>query len=167
MSIYSVRPLVYLAAPLFSQSELAFNLDITALLEKHLDVYLPQRDGGKVVDLVARGVSICDTYASIFERDLEALKNCHVLLIILDGRAIDEGAAFELGVAFSTGKVCLGLQTDPRRLLPLGNNPMIECALETIFFETADLDEWAKKFATQASGKYSLALQGEISHPFD
>ena len=154
MGIYSVRPLVYLAAPLFSQAELSFNLELTTLLERYLDVYLPQRDGGKVVDLVARGVNIKDAYKSIFDRDLEALTNAHALLIVLDGRTIDEGAVFELGVAYSTGKHCVGLQTDPRRLLPLGNNPMIECALEKVFSNTTDMSNWAKELATQVSNSF-------------
>lgn len=154
MGIYSVRPLIYLAAPLFSKAELTFNLELTELLEKYLDVYLPQRDGGKVVDLVAKGVPVKDAYKSIFDRDLEALTNAHALLIVLDGRTIDEGAVFELGFAYSTGKRCVGLQTDPRRLLPLGNNPMIECALETIFVDTLEMSTWAKEFAYNLSNSF-------------
>jgi nucleoside 2-deoxyribosyltransferase len=150
MGIYSVRPLIYLAAPLFSRAELTFNLELTDILEKYLDVYLPQRDGGKVVDLVEKGVPVKDAYKSIFERDLEALANAHALIIVLDGRTIDEGAVFELGFAFSTGKHCIGLQTDPRRLLPLGNNPMIECALEKVFSDTSEMNIWAKEFAARA-----------------
>ncbi|OFZ67346.1 MAG: hypothetical protein A2V79_07830 [Betaproteobacteria bacterium RBG_16_56_24] len=63
--LYQQRPQVYLAAPLFSKAELTFNLELAALIEKHLDVYLPQRDGGKVVDLVARGVPVKDAYKSL------------------------------------------------------------------------------------------------------
>lgn len=148
------RPLIYLAAPLFSKSELAFNLELTVLLEKYLDVYLPQRDGGKVVDLVAKGVPAKEAYQSIFERDLDALRNSHALLILLDGRTIDEGAVFELGVAYSTRKCCVGLQTDPRRLLPLGNNPMIECALERVFFDTPAMCVWAKEFSNKMSNDF-------------
>lgn len=148
----NVRPLVYLAAPLFSEAELSFNLKLAAVLEQCLDVYLPQRDGGKLVDLVANGVPVKDAYKSIFERDLEALAESDVLLIVLDGRSIDEGAGFELGVAFSSGKCCVGLQTDPRRLLPLGNNPMIECALKRVLLNISEVSAWAKAFAVQQTG---------------
>jgi nucleoside 2-deoxyribosyltransferase len=65
----------------------------------------------------------------VFEGDLEAIRNSDVLLMILDGRAPDEGACFELGYAYSLNKVCVGLQTDVRRLLTIGNNPMIVGAL--------------------------------------
>ncbi len=159
MGIYSVRPLIYLAAPLFSKAELSFNLELTELLEKYLDVYLPQRDGGKVVDLVTRGVPVKDAYKSIFDRDLEALRNSHALLIVLDGRTIDEGAVFELGVAYSAGKCCVGIQTDPRRLLPLGNNPMVECALDRVFLDTPEMNVWAKEFASQMSDSICLLPQ--------
>ncbi|MBK8064300.1 MAG: nucleoside 2-deoxyribosyltransferase [Betaproteobacteria bacterium] len=94
------------------------------------------------MDLVERGVTVPDAYASIFERDIEALKECDLLLLVLDGRTIDEGAAFELGFAHAYRKTCVGLQTDPRRLLPLGNNPMLAGALDVVFSHTGELCSW-------------------------
>jgi hypothetical protein len=73
-------------------------------------------------------------------------KEADALLLILDGRTVDEGAAFELGIAYWRGKRCVGLQTDPRRLLPMGNNPMIACALERVFLDSASVILWAKQF---------------------
>lgn len=136
------QPRIYLAAPLFSEAELSFNLQITKILEDHADVYLPQRDGGKLVDLVAKGVPISAAYKSIFERDIQALKESDLLFLVMDGRSIDEGAAFELGYAVACGKPCFGLQTDPRRLLPLGNNPMIAVPLLSVLSSTADIESW-------------------------
>ncbi|URI05824.1 nucleoside 2-deoxyribosyltransferase [Aquincola tertiaricarbonis] len=141
------RPLVYLAAPLFSEAELNFNLALTTRIEASLDVYLPQRDGGKLVDLLACGVEENAAYKSIFDRDLRALDAACALIIVLDGRAIDEGAAFELGYAYAHRKLCFGLQTDPRRLLPAGNNPMIEMPLQKIFRSIESAGEWADSFA--------------------
>jgi nucleoside 2-deoxyribosyltransferase len=140
------RPLVYLAAPLFSEAELDFNRALTERIEASLDVYLPQRDGGKLVDLLARGVEQHAAYKSIFDRDLRALEAACALIIVLDGRAIDEGAAFELGYAYAHSKLCFGLQTDPRRLLPAGNNPMIEMSLQKIFRSIEGAGEWADSF---------------------
>jgi nucleoside 2-deoxyribosyltransferase len=140
------RPLLYFAAPLFSEAELAYNLEVTAILERHVDVYLPQRDGGKVVDLVAKGVEQDMAYRSIYDRDVEALREAAALFLLLDGRAIDEGAAFELGYAVALGKLCVGLQTDPRRLMPLGNNPMIQVPLNRIFTGKAQVERWAEEF---------------------
>jgi nucleoside 2-deoxyribosyltransferase len=140
-------PLLYLAGPLFSKAELTFNQELAERLERFVDVYLPQRDGGKLVDLMAHGVSRQAAYQSIFARDVEAMNKAAAVLIILDGRTIDEGAAFELGYAFAKRKLCVGLQTDPRRLLPAGNNPMIEVALTKIFSTPEEVAFWAQTFA--------------------
>lgn len=56
-----------------------------------------------------------------------------MLIAVLDGAHIDEGVAFEIGFANARGCLCLGLQTDTRRALPSGNNPMIGRALSSIF----------------------------------
>jgi nucleoside 2-deoxyribosyltransferase len=147
MLFKNTLPLIYFAAPLFSEAELSFNVRLTSVLEPKVDVYLPQRDGGRLVDLIAEGVAPRDAYASIFERDLEALRECDAVLIVLDGRTVDEGAVFELGFAFACGKPCVGYQSDPRRLLPVGNNPMIACALIQVFDNPQALAEWAHRLS--------------------
>ena len=50
----------------------------------------------------------------------------------------------ELGIAFGLGKTCIGLQTDLRRLMPLGNNPMVSCALCRTFSSVSDLVSWSE-----------------------
>lgn len=139
----SARGSLYFAAPLFSDSERSFNRHLAEGIAEWFDVYLPQRDGGLLTDLVARGVNVGSAYRCIFERDLRAIMDCDVCLIILDGRSVDEGAAFELGMCFSMGKPCYGYQSDSRRLLPLGNNPMIQCALRRVFVNVDELFDWA------------------------
>ena len=139
---------LYLAAPLFSEAELRYNVELAAQLEFYFDVYLPQRDGGKMVDLVARGVAPADAARSIYERDILALREADVFFILMDGRSIDEGAAFELGYAKALGKVCVGLQTDPRRLLPHGNNPMIQVPLQVVFGTIDGVVQWAREFTS-------------------
>lgn len=146
------RPLVYIAGPLFSEAELTFNVALANRIEVSLDVYLPQRDGGKVVDLVAHGVDKHAAYMSIFERDICALDAAAAVLIVMDGRAIDEGAAFELGYAYAHAKHCVGLQTDPRRLLPMGNNPMIAVPLKEIFTSIEEVGKWADSFINTQFG---------------
>ena len=92
-------------------------------------------------DLLARDVAAHDAVTAVFQCDVDAVRACEGLLIVLDGRAIDEGAAFELGVAFSANKTCEGLQTDPRRLFAIGNNPMLTGALSLV---ATDLDALIK-----------------------
>ena len=65
-------------------------------------------------------------------------------LLVMDGRVIDEGACFELGYAYSRGKVCIGLKTDVRSLLPIGDNPMVECALRGTFGDIFEVGEWIR-----------------------
>lgn len=139
-------PKLYIAGPLFSEAELEFNRKIRDLLYDHFEVYLPQEDGGLLFDMVGEGVPVEEATKSVFLMDVDALENCDVFLIILDGRAVDEGAAFELGFAFARGKACFGLRTDPRQLLATGNNPMIETPLKEVFADTLSLRKWAQSF---------------------
>jgi nucleoside 2-deoxyribosyltransferase len=111
------------------------------------DVYLPQKDGQLFTELVAAGKSVDSARRTIFEEDLAAIRRADIVLVVLDGRTVDEGASFELGFAYAIGKVCVGLQTDSRRLLPLGNNPMVESALQRVFASADELSEWAAQYA--------------------
>lgn len=138
------RARVYFAAPLFSEAERAFNIRVVELIEEFTKVYLPQRDGGLMSEMVAKGVSTGIAAHSVFSQDMDAIRQADYLIAILDGRAIDEGVAFEVGVAFSQNKRCVGLQTDSRRLASWGNNPMITGALEAVFISVEDLIEWIK-----------------------
>lgn len=130
---------IYIAAPLFSDAEKAFNLSLAQYLGEHFDVFLPQRDGQLMTELISQGVSPQSARDQIFEADFAAVKECTTLVAILDGRTIDEGVAFELGVAYSLNKFCVGLQTDVRRLLGNSNNPMIDSALFKTFNNKEDL----------------------------
>lgn len=129
----------YLASPLFNPRERAFNASLADLLAPHCEVFLPQRDGLLLAELLAHDVPKDVAETRIFERDRLALSECEILIAVLDGAHIDEGVAFEIGFAHARGCLCLGLQTDVRRALPSGNNPMIGRALSSIFSTTEDL----------------------------
>ncbi len=143
------RPMVYLAAPLFSDAERTFNIFVTELIEKYIKVYLPQRDGGLMSEMVSNGMPYHIAKSIIFKQDMKAIHQSECLIAILDGRSIDEGVAFELGVAFSQCKLCVGLQTDSRRLSVWGNNPMIAGALETVFDSIDPLLNWVRYTLTK------------------
>lgn len=138
-------PRLYLAAPLFSEAERNFNLQLRDALARYFDVFLPQDDGALLIDLIRSGLSEASARATVFRNDTSAIRASDMLLIVLDGRAVDEGAAFECGYAFALGKPCFGLQTDPRRLLPIGNNPMLSEALRATFATIAELVAWSKE----------------------
>jgi len=137
---------VYLAGPLFSDSERSKNRSIRDAILPFANVYLPQEDGGLIVDLVQDGMPVEEAKSEIFHQDIQAIQQCDILLIVMDGRAIDEGASFELGYAFALGKTCVGLKTDSRTLLPFGDNPMIEAPLRGIFRDEASLISWLAHF---------------------
>ncbi len=140
------KPCLYFAAPLFSEAERSYNKKVASQLELFFDVFLPQENGGLFVDMIADGMKPSLAARTVFDIDLRALEKCDILLILLDGRTVDEGAAFELGIAYAKGKRCYGLQTDVRRLLPNGNNPMLEISLESIFASVEELIGWAQSF---------------------
>lgn len=139
------KPKVYLAGPLFSDGERTFNELVTQSLEVLVDVYLPQRDGGLMSEMIRNGIPSDMAARRVFRGDINAIHEADYLIAILDGRAIDEGVAFELGFAFSLSKRCVGIQTDSRRLASWGNNPMIAGALEHVFHSVEDVLLWIRK----------------------
>lgn len=140
----SNRAKLYFAGPLFSLAERTDNEKICRVLERWCEVFLPQRDGELVPHLIQRGVTKDDAYQIVFDRDVDAIRSCDAFVINLDGRCVDEGAAFELGLAYALGKACVGYRTDIRVLLPWGINPMIAAPLSKVFACIEELEGWAK-----------------------
>lgn len=145
----------YLAAPLFNDMERSFNLSIEGSISPHIDVFLPQRDGQLLKELVSAGVSIPEARAMIFQGDLRAIDSSHILVAVLDGRTIDEGVAFELGYARALGKFCVGLKSDDRVMLPTGDNPMIVEGCHQICTGLAELVAAVQSHLDGLSVRYS------------
>jgi nucleoside 2-deoxyribosyltransferase len=140
----------YFAAPLFNEMERSFNASLVSRLEQSVDVFLPQRDGGLLLQMIKQGIPPDTAETSVFEKDCAAIDCADLLVAVLDGAGIDEGVAFEIGYAFGLGKYCVGLQTDVRRALPTGNNPMIGRALRTIFSSCEELISWMANESSSA-----------------
>lgn len=138
------RRKAYLAAPLFNDRERAFNFQIAEALEMSFDVFLLQRDGALLVNMIAAGVPISVAEHRVFQQDCEAMRRSEILIAVLDGGHVDEGVSFEIGYMSALGCLCVGLQTDVRRALPSGNNPMLIGALSIIFTDVGGLVEWAR-----------------------
>lgn len=121
---------IYIAGPLFNESELRLNREINDILVKlgH-ETYLPQEDGGCFATLpdIIDGMTK-DKY--LFERDVEHLKWCDTILFIYDGRVPDEGACFELGYGYAAGKRCIGYRTDSRGFIGGEPNLMLRTSIE-------------------------------------
>lgn len=136
------RKQIYIAAPLFNERECEYNRKIRDLLISKFNVFLPQEDGLLLEDLVANGMEKNAAEKIIFEADISAIKDSDIIVAILDGANIDEGVAFELGFCRALEKVCVGLQTDVRRQLLTGNNPMISQSCLAIFDSIKELHRW-------------------------
>ncbi|MCG7864771.1 MAG: nucleoside 2-deoxyribosyltransferase [Candidatus Thiodiazotropha taylori] len=117
---------VYLAAPLFNEQERAFNNHLDKIISAIATVFLPQRDGELLIELLSKGYSPDESKSIIYTKDTLAIERCDILVAVLNGRTIDEGVAFEIGFARALGKLCIGFKNDDRTLLHSGDNPMIE-----------------------------------------
>ncbi|KYH39029.1 MAG: hypothetical protein AYL30_001640 [Candidatus Hecatellales archaeon B24] len=131
---------VYIAGPLFTEGErwLLERVD-EACRNLGLETYLPHRDTSPEM-----GVH------KIYESHLKALKECEVLVAVLDGADVDSGTAFELGYFKALGKPVIGLRTDLRALhLPRhGETPevnlMVRFSLDKYVKSLAELAEALK-----------------------
>ena len=136
---------IYIAGPLFSEAELRMNREINKVLKEcgH-ETYLPQEDGGQFALLpdVIEGKSKAQY---LFGRDIEHLDWCDAVLFIFDGRVPDEGACFELGYAYASGKKCTGFKTDSRMFNAGGDNLMLRCSVETVLHSLEELKEYFEK----------------------
>src|SRR5690348_5219305 len=74
------KPQLYFAAPLFSIAEKRFNVEVTHALESYFQVYLPQRDGGLMVEMISRGLSPSVAANHVFQADVRAIVSCDVLV---------------------------------------------------------------------------------------
>lgn len=138
---------LYFAAPLFCESERAFNARLASRIEQlGFDVFLPQRDGlesGQTLDSMGPEA----WSQAIFDLDSERVFGCDVFLCILDGRVPDEGMALELGLAYADRvranpeRKLIGFSTDWRVFSPAGINAMLFGALDQIFSEESALLE--------------------------
>jgi len=125
--------MVYFAAPLFNQGEKDFNLELTKVLEDHgYQVFLPQRDGYLAAEL--EGKTEEEMTEMIFAKDCDEVLKADILFINLDGRAPDEGACVELGIAYANGKRCYAVKTDARSMeYGMDINPMITGCCTKVF----------------------------------
>ncbi|MCL2562602.1 MAG: nucleoside 2-deoxyribosyltransferase [Oscillospiraceae bacterium] len=129
--------MIYLAAPLFNDMEKQRNEALhTTLRKSGFHTYLPQTDGGVFADESAGEANPSQLRTRIFNSDIQAVKDCDILLFLFDGRVPDEGACFELGMAYALGKRCIGLKTDARSFIDGYDNIMLSESLEAMFYDT-------------------------------
>jgi nucleoside 2-deoxyribosyltransferase len=146
---------LYFAAPLFSEAERAFNLDVTSRIEAlGFDVFLPQRDGFEKQGSQHATLSVEEVAREIFDLDRREVYRSEVIVAVLDGRVPDEGVAVEIGLAFAERehrrgpRPIIGLMTDWRVAFP--NEPlnaMLFGALDDIYTDVDALLARLRKLA--------------------
>lgn len=105
------RHRIYLAAPLFSEAERAYNAALAELLRQHMfEVYVPQ-DVGDDSHIRDR-----NDHRRIFESNRQALLDADAVVAIIDGADADSGTAWEMGYATALNKPVFALRTDFRRV---------------------------------------------------
>jgi|SRR5665647_1270292 len=141
---------VYIAGPLFSSAELEFNEKMDTYLQNlGIETFLPQRDGYLLANLIAQKYNKPEAVDIIFLKDIEEIKNCDVVLFILDGRVPDEGACVEVGLAYAYDKECIGFKSDSRSLVGDMDNPLLIGVLKgRIAKSFSELETFLRDFAT-------------------
>jgi len=127
---------IFLAAPLFSESEREFNEKVARELRKAgLEVWMAQE-----APFIKDGTD--EEKRSIYEEDTTALKNSDAVVAALDGIDVEAGVAFEIGYAAALGKPIIGLKTDYRTFSRIENiNLMLELSMRGIYGSTKEVIE--------------------------
>jgi len=124
---------IYLAAPLFTAAERAFNADLARRLEaRRHRVFLPQRD-------VPTTAGVRRT-RRVFDRCLEGLSTAELVIAVCDGPVVDDGTAWEVGYAYAKRIPVYGLRTDRRQVAADESvNLMTQESVARLFRSVAEL----------------------------
>lgn len=107
---------IYLAGPLFTQAERAWNVTVAeGLRAAGLGVFLPQAEEPAE-----------PTPTALYENNLRGLRAADVVVAVLDGPDPDSGTAWECGYAAGIGKPVVTVRTDFRRA---GDDPAADLNL--------------------------------------
>ena len=136
---------IYMAGPLFSTAELAFNRQLAALLRgRGHEVFLPQEHEQRK-----------DLPKAIFESDIKGLDWADIVVACLDGPDPDSGTCWELGYAYARGKLSIVYRTDFR--LFEGTDPinlmMSESADHVIILPMAAIAELAAEISSRLNAE--------------
>ena len=93
---------IYIASPLFNEEELNFNEELDKYLRDNgFETFLPQRDTGM-------GLSMEET----FKKDVGGIKESDVIVFVMNGKKLDEGALVEIGMGYILGKKIIAYKSD-------------------------------------------------------
>jgi len=138
---------LYFAAPLFSESEKRFNINLTQKIERAgYEVFLPQRDGIIKDSPSYRSLTADEINREIFIMDRDEILQTDIFLFVMDGRVPDEGASVALGIAYTQkllekkNTILIGLHTDLRASFQESKlNPMLRSPLDQLMSTEEEL----------------------------
>jgi nucleoside 2-deoxyribosyltransferase len=128
----------YLAAPLFTDAERAFNAALGRRLGAEcpgLSVLLPQ----EFCAAFDNGPGRKPDFARIYRACLHHLQRASVVVAVLDGADVDSGTAWECGYASSLGIPVVGLRTDWRPAEDGASNCMLARSCASVVRSQAEL----------------------------
>jgi nucleoside 2-deoxyribosyltransferase len=134
-----MRHKIYLSGPLFSQGEIDWGRCVKSFLEEsfvNVEIMWPH----EIVSDVAKRT---------FHANLDAMKDCDLMVAILDGPQVDDGTAWEVGYFFSQGKRIIGIRTDFRRAGESNAsivNLMVEFSCQAVVTSLEELASWLERF---------------------
>lgn len=104
---------IYFAGPLFTQAERGWNAKVAKVLAAagHT-VWLPQDQARDIVKSTTRLTD--DERRQLFTVAVDCVRQCDVVVAVLDGSDADSGTCFECGVAFAFDRPVIGVRTDLR-----------------------------------------------------
>lgn len=141
------KPKLLLAAPEYNREEAMRVIRLAKMLSKTFDVrMLPSARDWK---LLINEFRVDEVVAQDFVGHCayRAVAECTLLLCVYDGANIDNDVSAAQGASVAMGKPCYALQTDMRRALPMGNNPMLSVPLARKPFPSEmALRDWARKY---------------------
>lgn len=137
---------IYVAGPLFSLAERAFNAAFARKIASYApecEIILPQERAKKFLHL-ENGLRL------VFEDCLASVAESKVVIGILDGADADSGTCAELGYAYARNIPIVGVRTDFRASEDRGLNLMLSHLCSVLIYNTeADIDELSQEVAQQ------------------
>lgn len=137
---------IYLAGPLFTQAERAWNRRLAdALVDGGHVVFLPQEEVQAITTLQAD---------AIFGVDVDGVRAADAVVAVLDGADADSGTSFECGLAYALGKPIVAVRTDFRGggdALPGQRIATLNLMLSQAAAEVVYLPDPASELATLAA----------------
>lgn len=127
----------YIAGPLFNDGERWYVEQVDKIARNlGFDTFLPHRDGKELLP-ANRDIT------AIFELDRDEIDDSDIVIANLDGIAVDDGTAWEIGYAYARGKHIIGIHRDMRtHSHDQFVNLMIQCSLHKLVHSLEELNTY-------------------------